>query len=261
MSFGNNYPRQDDIPLRKAVDFILTANGTGADPRIGIPARRTQARRGTPVAEPEAAPAPVTPMSPALDIAPTAVADAAVQSWELGDDSYLDYVSLHVKNRIMAMKSNWAIEPSKIPVFVGDRVYLHGKDASEANGSQSGIGAAINRGATAYKGKKIGYADPMLEAIRMGMSRQEWKELVNPTAKDTIRVQGTQGSVLDEPAVTTPAPKHEPTHEAGDRVVASLVMSEDGARLELDREVDLATAERVIEFAKAVLAKGAKVQF
>ena len=121
------------------------------------------------------------------DEAPQSEGD--VVSFPADSDTWKDHLSKHRQERMREAKSEWTLPPkASFPVIYGDRVYLSATQASAANGLSGGnLAFALRKEKTEYRGMRIAFADPVLEAIRLGMSREEYAAQLkqNPTTAPT----------------------------------------------------------------------------
>ena len=283
-SLSDEVDALNDIPLRRAMDAILGHGGLPpVNPETILPA--------------ESKPAPVTPMAPAKEaeaeapsIAPDIPADAGKRLkeeakhpwWDINDGSWARAIGAGSARRIKQVKAAWEFPKARhFPVVYGDRIYLRVSHIplpdsyNSPMAFRSDFGIRMRKGAKTFGGERIGYADPALEAIRTGMSREEFAAQFADGRKATIASgTSTQGSVLDDMpvrAAAKPKPiamkaafaaakevaKAAPAPEAPE-AVAMIVMGEDG-ELEFDRDFSAEDAARVIEFCKGVAAKSARV--
>ena len=167
------------------------------------------------------------------DVAPENEGD--VVSFPVGTDTWKDHLSKHRQERVREAKSEWAL-PTKasFPVIYGDRVYLSATQASAANGLSGGnLAFALRKEKTEYRGMKIAFADPVLEAIRLGMSREEY------------------AAQLKQDPTTAPTPGAAPTAAAGGNVLAQIVRNDDGT-LALSGSFDLETTTEVMAFLRSM---------
>ena len=202
-----------------------------------------------------------------------------IQVWELDDPSWRGALSAGTTKSIETMTTMWKISPkARIPVVMDDRVFLKSVDACRYNGvNQPGFSKAMKAGRTEYCELSIGFAVPALDAIRRGLTREEFAaevrerdgDPVPPPAVDPVEkpsIEETATKALEEAAKSecsklAPAPKPAPKPAAspeGAEVVAMLVVGEDG-ELAFDRDFDVATAQKVIAFCKAKSEKAARI--
>ena len=273
----------NDIPLRRAMDAILGSEGLPPVPKdVRLPT--------------EPAPAPISPSTPAPEakaeapsIAPDIPADAGKKlkeaepvypSWDVDDGSWVRELTPANAERLKKTKAEWKLPGNRcFAVIYGDRVYLKAAHIprpathTNSNSFRSNIGIKLRKGATEYNGVRIGYADPAIEAIRVGKTREEFAAQFADGRKTEIASgKSTQGSVLDDmpvKAAAKPAPmkamisaarevaKAAPAPDAPE-AVAMIVMGEDG-KLQFDRDFTAEQAAQVIEFCKGVAAKSARV--
>lgn len=259
-STANYDLRRRGIDVREAWELIMQAAG------VEVPEFEAVEVEADP--EPEASveidAAPITPLSPAAPVP----ADEPIRSWALDDPTWVEELSAKRLETIQKAKAAWSFGlGKKFAVRVGDRIYLTATDASIDHGwvrqcglPTPGLCARLRERKTEYNGYAIGYADPALEAIRLGKTREEYRGAHDAAKeKPLIKVNGTQGSVVDSPAVKAAmktVKREDPAPEG--EAVAMIVVQADGS-LGLDRELDFATAARVLEFFRAAADKGGKV--
>ena len=178
------------------------------------------------------------------------------------------------------VKAKWAFKKrNEFPVIYNDKVYLKmlhvpvPEGYASADSFRAAFGIALRGGKDSHNGVRIGFADPALEAIRVGMSREEFAgQFADGRKTEIAGGKSTQGSVLDDmpvKAAAKPAPmkamisaarevaKAAPAPDAPE-AVAMIVMGEDG-NLQFDRDFTAEQAAQVIEFCKGVAAKSARV--
>ena len=158
-----------------------------------------------------------------------------VVSFPVGNDIWKDHLSKHRQERMREAKSEWALPPkASFPVIYGDRVYLSATQASTANGLSGGnLAFALRKEKTEYRGTKIAFADPVLEAIRLGMSREEY------------------AAQLKQNPTTAPTPGAAVSAGLGRNVLAQIVRQDDGT-LALSGNFDLETTTELMTFLRSM---------
>ena len=255
----------NNLPPRRVMNYLLQKAGLGNVPAKTIlpweaataPAPKKEAPAPAPEAEAPAAPK----------------IDPAIPSWDLEDRSWMREIGTVGFTRIQKVKAEWKFPKAcRFAVRRGDRIYKNAKAASlahrefYANGeAHNRFSIAIKKGMTALDGDIIGFADPELEAIRMGKSREEYRAEAGLKAAPPIAtIRSTQGSVIDAPPVKAAqaevkkAARPDPAPAPAGEEIAMIVTQEDGT-LGFDRDFTAEQAARVIEFCKAVAAKSARV--
>ena len=167
------------------------------------------------------------------DEAPQSEGD--VVSFPADSDTWKDHLSKHRQERMREAKSEWTLPPkASFPVIYGDRVYLSATQASAANGLSGGnLAFALRKEKTEYRGTKIAFADPVLEAIRLGMSREEY------------------AAQLKQNPTTAPTPGAAVSAGLGRNVLAQIVRRDDGT-LALSGDFDLDTASELMAFLRSM---------
>ena len=158
-----------------------------------------------------------------------------IASFPVDTDTWKDHLSKHRQERIREAKSEWTLPPkASFPVIYGDRVYLSATQASTANGLSGGnLAFALRKEKTEYRGTKIAFADPVLEAIRLGMSREEY------------------AAQLKQNPTTAPTPGAAVSAGLGRNVLAQIVRQDDGT-LALSGDFDLETTTELMTFLRSM---------
>ena len=101
-----------------------------------------------------------------------------IRSWPVGTNEYTHGLGPKMRENIALAKRNWSLGngTGRFAVMHGDRIFSNVQQASEARGlSSTSLARQLACGATEWRGVRIGYADPDLEAIRVGFTREQWE--------------------------------------------------------------------------------------
>ena len=216
-----------------------------------------------------------------------------IQSWAIGDPSWIGALTPFSKNSLETMKVQWELTPkARVPVFLGDRIYLTKALAALAEGVHvNSVNRSLNEGKTECCGMAIGYADPALDAIRRGLTREQFAaevrerdgDPVPPPAVDPVRkpsieetakkaleaaAKGECSKLVPKPAAKAAAKAADAEIEIAEREVAALkeeavavIVRNAKGELELTGTFEVDVANEIVALCRRIVDTKPKVSF
>ena len=272
-----------EVPLRDGVNFILSSMDRDELPSdVHLPGEDLEAgpeeETAAPAMEIKTAESEETETAPnglpvtawmnrrkEPDPEPEAGDDGGdIPSWPIGSQEWMGSFSKASLDSMEKMKRDWKLNGKpRVPIFVGDRIFLNMQMAAKGSDlNYESLRTTMRLRKAVYKGISIGYAVPAIDAIRRGLTREEFaaeiREIDGPPAEPPAVDPGPakpQPSAADAKPVNgvsmgemiAAAGEREKTEAAKPKVIASLVEGPDG-KIRLDRSLDFETAQRVLDY-------------